>query len=808
MSKLFCRLALYVLVLGVPSVAFAQSITIDAANIKGGISPLIYGAGAEDVNHEIYGGLYDQRIFGEGFEEPEAISIEGFLPYDEVWNVTDGVLNINTNNHGKLVYQTDYERGSIEVEMLMGGGSPIAGFIIDVQEAGNGADNFRGYEIALNKNTGHFVFGKHDHNWQPVQDFATTFSTSSWNTLRVDFDGAKATCFLNGVQIYENNDAVKPLLHGMFGLRSYGGSASFRNLKVNGQSIAFKQTADGISGMWYSVGNGTYTRMNSGFTGKASQKIQGTAGDGIRNLGLNHWGINIDKNEPYHGVVYLRGTADKVRVALQSKDGSKEYASQEITGIKNTWNAFSFDMQPAESDSVGSFVLELASDGYVQADQVLLCTDSYPFRKDLTESFRQQKLTFLRYGGTMANAEEYMSKDMIGPRIERQPYKGHWYAYSTNGFAAPEFVEFARLIGTEPAIAINIEDNPQDVLAMLKEMEPHNLQMLEIGNEENLFTAARSAYEHYVERFNVLYDAIHKVYPDMQFINAAWWRADELATMEYVFHELDGKADFWDFHPWTETPQQAKDVENDIKNMQNKFLQWNADTKMRCAIFEENGNTHDMARALAHAYMLNNVRRSNGFVPLDSPANALQPYLQNDNGWDQGQIFFSPSSVWNQPPYYAQQMAAEAHQPLLVESELSRAGNVDVTATRSEDGKTLVIHAVNYGTTAKNLTLKLSNFGEVKGIKSVSLTGPANGENTPQQPRLYVPVEQDVEVGSKLHLNAYSYTVFVITTDEASAIQKHHADCNSAKCYDLAGRQLSDISDASIIIQNGRKILK
>ena len=808
MNKLFSRIALSALLLGAPAAASAQSISIDAANIKGTISPLIYGAGAEDVNHEIYGGLYDQRIFGEGFEEPEAINIEGFLPYDEVWSVKNGVLSINTSNHGKLVYQTDYAKGSIEVEMLLGGGSPIAGLIIDVQEAGNGADNFRGYEIALNKNTGHFVFGKHDHNWQPVQDFATTFSVSAWNTLRVDFDGAKATCFVNGVQIYKNSDTATPLLHGMFGLRSYGGSASFRNLKVNGQPVAFKQTAAGISGMWYGVGNGKYTRVNSGFTGKASQMIQGTTGDGIRNLGLNHWGINIDKDEAYHGTVYLRGTADKVRVALQSKDGSREYAAQEIDGIKSAWKAFTFDLQPAASDSIGSFVLELASDGYVVADQVLLCTDSYPFRKDITESFRQQKLTFLRYGGTMVNAEEYMSKDMIGPRIERQPYKGHWYTYSTNGFAAPEFVEFARLIGTEPAIAINIEDNPQDVLAMLKEMEPYNLQMLEIGNEENLFTAARPAYEHYVERFKVLYDAIHRVYPDMQFIHAAWWRADELETMEYVFHELDGKADFWDFHPWTETPQQAKDVENDIKNMQSKFLQWNPDTKMRCAIFEENGNTHDMARALAHAYMLNNVRRSNGFVPLDSPANALQPYQQNDNGWDQGQIFFSPSSVWNQPPYYAQQMAAETHQPLLVESELSRMSNIDVTATRSEDGKTLVIHAVNYGTTTGNLTLNLSNFGEVKSIKRLSLSGPANGENTPMQPRLYVPVEVDVEVGSKLRLNAYSYTVFVISASDVLGMEKHTADYPDDKCYDLAGRLINDTTNATIIIQNRRKFLK
>ena len=30
----------------------------------------MYGSCIEDVNHEIYGGLYAQQIFGESFEEP------------------------------------------------------------------------------------------------------------------------------------------------------------------------------------------------------------------------------------------------------------------------------------------------------------------------------------------------------------------------------------------------------------------------------------------------------------------------------------------------------------------------------------------------------------------------------------------------------------------------------------------------------------------------------------------------------------------------------------------------------------------
>lgn len=84
--------------------AAAQTLTVDADKVLCNVEPLIYGAGAEDVNHEIYGGLYDQKIFGEGFEEPAKVSIKGFKPYDSDWSLTSGMAQLVTAQHGKLIY--------------------------------------------------------------------------------------------------------------------------------------------------------------------------------------------------------------------------------------------------------------------------------------------------------------------------------------------------------------------------------------------------------------------------------------------------------------------------------------------------------------------------------------------------------------------------------------------------------------------------------------------------------------------------------------------------------------------------------
>lgn len=97
------------------------------------------------------------------------------------------------------------------------------------------------------------------------------------------------------------------------------------------------------------------------------------------------------------GYVYLKGDAKKAYVALQSCDGSKEYARQEISGIESgDWKKFEFELTPSATDCDSRFVVALDSDGTLAVDMAMLHTDSYPFRSDITEAFKKEGLTFLR----------------------------------------------------------------------------------------------------------------------------------------------------------------------------------------------------------------------------------------------------------------------------------------------------------------------------------------------------------------------------------------------------------------------------
>jgi alpha-L-arabinofuranosidase len=148
-------------------------------------------------------------------------------------------------------------------------------------------------------------------------------------------------------------------------------------------------------------------------------------------------------------------------------------------------------------------------------------------------------------------------------------------------------------------------------------------------------------------------------------------------------------------------------------------------------------------RALSNAHAINELMRLGDAVPVVCSANCLQPYRQNENGWDQGLLFLSPSQVWAQPPYYVTQMMSAHHQPVCLETTVECPdGCLDVTATRSEDGRRLVLSVVNMESQPVQASVELADFSSTKDTaRVVTLTGGLDETNTPQEPRRVVPTE-------------------------------------------------------------------
>ncbi|WP_317206528.1 family 16 glycoside hydrolase [Mucilaginibacter roseus] len=675
-------------------------IKVDASKVLNRIPEKLYGSCIEDVNHEIYGGLYDQRIFGESFEEPAlGPQITGWQALGGHWKSDQNEIQVNAGEGFKLVRnKRPVGAYTVSLQLKFGSRNDNAGILVNVNNARTGADRFNGYEISIDPNKRVLVFGKHQNNWTPLQEVKTDIDFKAWIKLKVKVDNNHFTVYINDKNepIADLTDHNNPLPSGHFALRTYNADVTYKQIAFNNVIEKFtSKTQLQVSGAWDVVNtanNAGYALVTDAYNGSQAQLIMHNGGKGltgIANRGLNRWGIAIKKGNTYTGELYLKaqGIKDGATVSLQSADGRKMYASHTIKSVTSKWAPYSFRLKSNQTDGNARFVVTINSKGKLLVDQATLICKQEQFkglriRNDIAQTMQQEGLNFLRYGGTMVNAEGYRFKKMIGLRQNRPPYKGHWYPYSTNGFGIEDFLQFCEAAGFEAAFAVNIEETPEDMADMVEYLKgsintkwgklraqnghpvPYKVKYIEIGNEEVIFQGDVAAdYEHYAERFVKLRDAMHAKDSTIKFICSAWWRPNS-PNMKRVFRAINGKADYWDLHTDADAPNSGSKVDSSLTQMKVLFLKWDPNTRLKCAIFEENGGRHDVARALGHATTLNAVRRHGDFVLTSCAANALQPLGQNDNGWDQGQIFFTPSQVWGMPPFYAQQMASANHQPL------------------------------------------------------------------------------------------------------------------------------------------------
>ena len=551
--------------------------------------------------------------------------------------------------------------------------------------------------------------------------------------------------------------------------------------------------------------------------GCRSQQIEFLDGEGelgIENQGLNRWGMALVAGREYEGTIVLSSVADTtVTLALESRDGAREYARTTVQVAASEfwnplWSTHEFTLTPESDDAAARFVIKLTQPGRVWVDYVLLQPAAWgrfhnlAVRRDIAEALVDQGLTVLRYGGYMVNTDweqearcpgsGYRWKKMIGPRQDRPPYLGTFYPFNSNGFGIIDYVALCHAAGFACVPTINPSETPQDVADLLEYLngdagtpwgarraadgfpEPFGVRYLQIGNEEFAFTAdqQRMVRRDYPALFRAIAEAVWAKDPQITLILAPWLYSDaELEIPEnraLVAHLLEttyAHQVLWDVHVGGDGPRDADGMEQFLQHLRAYLDDIAPENSVRFCILEENGWHHDLRRALGHAHNILTLERL-GLVDIDCAANCLQPWQQHDNGWDQGQLFFTPTQVWGMPPYYAQQMLARHYQPLCVQAAVTGDdGALDITATRSEDGNTLLVKVVNLSETPMTAEIDLGGFIPKNATaKTEVLTGALDAENSPEEPERVAPVTADWThefAGGKVQytFDGYSFTV-------------------------------------------------
>ncbi|HEY3963941.1 MAG TPA: family 16 glycoside hydrolase [Planctomycetaceae bacterium] len=819
LTKRLPPIVIFFLLICLTSSSRADDVTIrlDARQPGRPVSRYLTGACIEDVNHEIYGGIYSQMLFGESFQEPPRLRpIAGFVAVDGQWRAAEGEVEGEPGSGPKLVSSVEkFSSGAAGVDVYLPGTTGgNGGLILRVDRPGPGADNFDGYEVAIDVARKTLMLGRHQHDFRMLKEVTCDVAPDRWISLAVTLTDRTIEASIDGRRVLQFEDD-RPLGPGTIGLRHWQRPARYRKLwvKTNEKRIeipfaATPGTPIAVSGMWRPVTTGAAElaaeiEKSGPFVGAQSQRMTFTRGAGeagVENQGLNRWGLALAANRHYEGHLWVR--ADKpteIFAALESRDGSRRYAENRLTAAAGDWQKLPLALTPDMADPHGRFAVLLKSPGTVVLGQAFLQPGSWgrfkdlPLRRDLVEGLIDQGVTVLRYGGSMVNVPEYRWKKMIGPRDRRPPYKGMWYPYSTNGWGIVDFLDLCEAAQFLGIPAFNMDETPQDMADFIEYVNgpadsawgsrrvadghplPYGLKHVELGNEERIDQA-------YFDKFRGLAQAIWTKDPQVTIVvgdfmynsrivdpfnfSGAESRITTLAAHQQIL-ELARKQNrevWFDIHIATDGPGISPSTEA-LPTYADALEKIAHGAKHKVVVFELNAGNPRQRRALGNAQAIGLATRDGRF-PVVTSANCLQPDGQNDNGWDQGLLFLNPSHVWLQPPGYVTRMISRNYQPRVLDVHVAGSdAPLDVTATSSEDRQTLVLHVVNPGNTPHRARFDFEGYRlSGRDVEISELAGPLEAANTAEErerikPRS-IPIQYDKSAGLMNYMFApSSFTV-------------------------------------------------
>ena len=325
------------------------TIHVNAGHVLNSITPWMTGSCIEDVNHEIYGGLYAQKLYGESFEEPPpSPKFEGWTVLGGNWQLDDQVVSVDAMSGAKLVRQMpDFTDGAVEADVRLADRNENAGLIVRVRNATVGIDNFDGYEVGISARDQNVILGRHHHDWRLLAAAKASVVPTQWHHLRAILEGPRIRVYLDGdtEPKIDFTDRPESMLSGSVALRTWNSDASFRNVRIKTpqaviENIFKSGSTIGVSGMWDPIVTGdakaTFAHEGTGaFNGAWCQKLEHGAGSGlvgVANRGLNRWGVAVKQGEMLTGRIYLHSErlTGPVTVALQSADGRTTYATSQI----------------------------------------------------------------------------------------------------------------------------------------------------------------------------------------------------------------------------------------------------------------------------------------------------------------------------------------------------------------------------------------------------------------------------------------------------------------------------------------------
>jgi alpha-N-arabinofuranosidase len=475
------------------------------------------------------------------------------------------------------------------------------------------------------------------------------------------------------------------------------------------------------------------------------------AGDGvIERHGIYQPRIPIKTGVEYRGYIWLRTTdyTGNVTVALESdSDRRRIYTTTNLAPIvRGDWRRYEFSLKPNRNDPLARFAVLFPGRGTVWMDQVSLMPGDVAaggVRADVFDKIKRLKPAFIRWpGGNVA--QDYRWMWGIGPRDERVTWTNLSWKNEPepSDFGTDEFVMFARALGAEPSITVNVEGRgatASEAAAWVEycngpstskygamraangHAKPFGVKFWEVGNEIwGDWVRGHSDAETYARNYNRYAQAMRAVDPSIKVIAVG---DNDMNWNRTVLREAGRNIDYLAIHHY----YGRREMQGDPLNLMARPLfferfytrveqlldELGLNDRVKLAINEwgldlPSERQYSIEAALYGARLMNVFERSGEIVEMSAVSDLV-------NGWPGGIIQAGRQSVFVSPIYLVNQLYGEHRGDQLLKTTVSsptfntsREGTnipyLDANSSRTADGKTIFIKAVNTSRTSALLT--------------------------------------------------------------------------------------------------------
>jgi alpha-N-arabinofuranosidase len=544
--------------------------------------------------------------------------------------------------------------------------------------------------------------------------------------------------------------------------------------------FAFRKETDKIYRPWYPDGAVHLAQFSldsqNSFNGKVSQKIELSSAHS--RAGVSQDGFYLKRGFAYKLSLHMRAEPQvQVRATLRG-GGGLVAAPVSLGCARQDWAAATAELRATQDINNATLSIDFEGPGILWLDRIYLIGEDAVlgiWRPDVVSALKAMNPGVIRFGGTAI--ESYEWERSVGPWDQRVPFTTWWGDLEPNFVGEEEFVQLCRLVGAEPLICLRwTGKGPTDAAAQVEYFngatdtpggslrarnghpEPYRVKYWQIGNE-----IGGPSYDSSVRP---IAEAIKRVDPTIKILSS--FPSDETlkhghGLLDYLSPHHYAVADFLG-------------MEQDLKNLQDQVERYAEGKPVRVAVTEWNTTAGEWGLGRAMLQTLGNAlscSRYHNFIHRYADLTEIAIRSNLIDSFGSGVIVTGPGWFYLTPTYYAQQLYSKSARsyPLRLERTQQLAWHLqepNLSATLTQDGRTLRIYAVNSTSTDLRVRFRLKNFetSVVRATRAVlkDREQELSSEvmNTANAPRRIVPDSTSDEMRGKdfdMHFEPLSLTL-------------------------------------------------